>query len=684
MVVEQITKKLVKIGLTGNPNSGKTTLFNAITGAKQKVGNYPGVTIEKKEARINYKGYAFVIYDLPGIYSLTAYSPDEVVTRDFLLNEKPDIVIDVIDSTNLERNLYLCLQLQELSFPVIGALNVSDQAEYLGIEIDERVLSNILGIPFVKTVGTKSKGVFQLLDEVIDYLKTQSESSQRKINYGNEIEEEIEKIATLIEMDKDFSKKHPSRWIAVKLLEKDKNVLEKISSHSEFVKIKEVLAKSIKNIENHFGKHCEIVISEQRYAYIRGAVKESIKIVEKNYLPISEIVDKVLLDRFFSLPVFFFIMWAIFQLTFSIGKYPVLWLEKFFEWLSNYTAANISQGLMKSFVVEGLIGGIGGVFSFVPLIIILFTLLSILEDTGYIARAAFITDKFLHKIGLHGQSFMPMILGFGCSVPAIMATRTLKNKKDRTITALIIPFMSCGAKLPVYVLLTGAFFLKNQGNIVMLVYLLGVIFAAISSIIFNRFLFKNEECSFVMELPPYRLPTLRGIFWHVWTKTRSYLKKAGTLILAASIFLWFLTNFPVAQNNEDKTYILENSYAAKISKFFEPAIKPIGFNWKIGVALISGFSAKELVVSTLGVLYKSENENVSLTKALQNDKNFSPLVAFSLMLFVLVMPPCFATIATIKNEIGFNWVIFSVVYNLAFAWGLSFLVYNFGKLFFQI
>ncbi len=674
-------KKTIKIGLAGNPNSGKTTIFNALTGSNQKVGNYPGVTVEKKQGSRLYKEIEFVIYDLPGTYSLTAYSPDEVVARDFIIDEKPDIVIDVIDSTNLERNLYLCLQLQELGIPVIGALNVMDQARSMGLDINDKELSSLLGIPMVRTVGIRNEGIEELLDRVIECLGRQT-CNTKMVSYGNELEDEISKITEVLVRDTVFAAIYPPRWIAIKILEKDRNVLGRLSAHSEKDLVKKISDGCIKEIEKHFGRDSEIVVSEQRYAYVHGAVMESVKRNEKSGAQISEHVDRLLLDRILGLPIFLAVIWAIFQITFKFGEYPMRWLEAFFEWVSRYGTLYIPQGILRSLIVDGVVGGIGSVLSFVPLIIILFFLLSLLEDTGYIARAAFITDKFLHRFGLHGQSFMPMMLGFGCSVPAIMAARTLKNHKDRILTVLITPFMSCGAKLPVYVLLAAAFFPQNAGNVVMSVYVIGVLLALFSSVLLRRLVLRGEETPFVMELPPYRLPTLQGILWHVKEKTWCYMKKAGTVILGASILIWAITTFPVASGSGYNG--LEHSIAGRLGKVIEPAIRPIGFDWKIGVAALTGFSAKEVVVSTLGILYKvgdeDQGQSESLREALKNDPGVTPLVGYVLMLFILIMPPCFAALAAMRAEIGGGWLLFSFFYNITLAWVVCFLVYQAGRI----
>lgn len=693
--------KKITVALAGNPNCGKTTLFNAITGARQKVGNYPGVTVEKKEGDRIFGNYQMHFVDLPGTYSLTAYSLDEVVARDFLITEKPDIIIDVIDSTNLERNLFLCLQFQELGIPMVGALNMSDQAEGRGIKIDAVQLSTVLQLPLVKTIGTSGNGVELLLAEVVKVVEGQT-TKKALVSYGKEIEKEVEKIVPLLAKETGFNEKYPLHWFAVKLLEKDNEAVRLLSTHSEQKNIEQQVEKSRDWLGKHFGMDAEIAVSEQRYGYIHGAVSETVKKVIFDRQHITEKVDSILINRFLGLPIFLFILWSIFSLTFSIGEYPMGWLESFFGWLGEFTSAHMADGLLKSLLVDGIIGGVGGVFSFVPLIVILFMLLSILEDTGYMVRAAFVTDKFLHVFGLHGQSFMPMILGFGCSVPAIMAARTLKNPRDRILTVLITPFMSCGAKLPVYILLAGAFFPAHADTAVMLIYIFGVVLALLSAFVLQKTILRGNSTPFVMELPPYRMPTFNGIFWHVWDKTKSYIQKAGTTILAASVIIWAITTFPEykmttadieqakIENIEPELFLahksMENSYAGQIGKVIEPVIAPVGFDWKIGISLITGFAAKEVVVSTLGILYsvgtEEEAESSTLRDKLAADKNFTPVVAIVLMLFTLILAPCIATLSTIKAELGWKWLGFSIAYTSVLAWGIGFTVFQIGSLIF--
>jgi len=703
----------LKIALAGNPNAGKTTIFNALTGAHHKVGNYPGVTVEKREGSRTRNGRRYDFIDLPGVYSLTAYSIDEVVARDFLLDHKPDVIVDVMDSTNLSRHLYLCLQFQELGIPVIGALNMSDEAEAKGIKIDEKMLGDVLGIPMVKTVGPRGSGMDRLLDAVDAVADKRAAALAKSVRYGAEIEEKLERLESAIAGDASFASRFPARWLAVKLIEKDEHAFDKLSGHSDGAGIAALAKESSAWIDGHFGKDAEIVMSEQRYGYIRGAVKESIKVEKKPDFSLTEAVDKVVMNRFLALPIFIGVLWSVFQITFKLGEYPMGWLESLFGWLGGVVSAALPEGLLRSLIVDGVIGGVGGVFSFVPLIVILFFLLSLLEDIGYMSRAAFATDKILHTFGLHGQSVFPMMLGFGCSVPAIMAARTLKSPRDRIVTILVIPFMSCGAKLPVHVLLAAAFFPNHAGNMVMLIYAIGVLLALGSSWILKRTVLRGDTTPFVMELPPYRAPTLSGVLWHVWEKTWHYIQKAGTIILASSVLIWAITTFPAYEPTEtelasaqesflaanpDATeddvavrletvtaeLTLANSAAGTVGRFIEPVFRPLGFDWKLGVATVTGFAAKEVVVSTLGVLYsvgtEESEESEGLREALKNDPNWTPLLAFVMMIFTLAIPPCFAALATIKAELGWKWLGFAFAFMMITGWVLGAAIFQIGSL----
>ncbi|GHV21186.1 ferrous iron transport protein B [Spirochaetia bacterium] len=716
----------IRIALAGNPNSGKTTLFNALTGAHHKVGNYPGVTVEKREGSVIHNGKTFHFIDLPGIYSLTAYSMDEVVARDFILDEKPDLIVDVLDSTNLQRHLYLCLQMQELGIPVIGALNMTDEADENGIRINEKQLSASLGLPFVKITAHKSRGINDLLSQIEETASNSDGHSYRhnrnllyKVSYGEEIENRLVIIEKLIKeggasVDNSDSIAEAARWLSVKLLEKDKNAEARLSKLRNFEEIKAAAATAISWIQMHFGKDAEIVISEQRYGYIRGAVKESLSTIPKVDFSLTEKTDKVIMNRFLALPIFVAVLYLIFQLTFTIGAYPQGWLETFFGFLSGVINTYMPESLFRSLLVDGIIAGAGGVLSFVPLIVLLFFFLSILEDIGYMSRASFATDRFLHTFGLHGQSIFPMMLGFGCSVPAIMASRTLKSQRDRILTVLITPMMSCGAKLPIHILFAAAFFPGNAANMVMLIYACGIVISLISALILKKTALKGDPTPFVMELPPYRAPTAQGVLWHVWEKTWHYISRAGTIILASAVLIWIITNFPVYSMQDSETEavtaafqkenpnagdaeiaahletlqadaVLEHSVAGTIGHVIEPVFRPLGFNWKMAVATVTGFAAKEIVVSTLGILYRvgmeEDEESESLHEALQNDPSMTPLTGFVFMLFMLLIPPCFAALATIKAELGWKWLGFEFVFLLCTGWISGCVVYQIGKLF---
>jgi ferrous iron transport protein B len=701
-------KGIVRVALAGNPNAGKTTIFNALTGAHHKVGNYPGVTVEKREGTRSRGGREYRFIDLPGVYSLTAYSMDEVVARDFLLEEKPDVIIDVLDSANLERNLYLCLQFQELGIPVVGALNMSDEAEAKGIDVDAAALSAVLGIPFLKTVGSKGSGTEDLLDAIDRELlraagageAAASRGGARVMRYGEEVESRLAGIEEEVASDAAFALSFPPRWLAVKLIEKDADARTRLAGHPRAPDILRAADAAVSWLEAHYGRDAQVIVSEQRYGYIHGAVSEAVSIKKAPVFSLTERIDKVIMNRFLALPIFALALWGVFQATFFLGSYPAAWLETFFSWLGRSASALIPAGILRSLLVDGVIAGVGGVMSFVPLIVILFFFLSILEDLGYLSRAAFASDKFLHAFGLHGQSVFPMMLGFGCSVPAIMAARTLKNPRDRIVTILIIPFMSCGAKLPVHVLLAAAFFPKNAAAMVMLVYGVGVAVSLVAALVLRKTIARGDPTPFVMELPPYRAPTLRGILWHVWEKTAHYLKKAGTVILVASLAIWTITTFPAYRPPEavageasapvtdgkpdarNASAALEHSLAGRIGKFIEPSLRPLGFDWKVAIATVTGFAAKEVVVSTLGVLYGrtgAETEG-GLREALRADPHFSPLTALVLMLFILAIPPCFAALATVKSELGWKWLGFSFAFMLAVGWTLAFAARHIGLL----
>lgn len=673
--------KPLRIALAGNPNSGKTTLFNKLTGSHQKVGNYAGVTVDTKEGRLVHRGREIIVYDLPGTYSLTAYSLDEIIARDFVLDEKPDLIVDVLDATNLERNLFLCLQFQELGIPMVAALNIIDQAEGMGLAIDDRQLSRLFGLPIVRTVGPKGLGLEALLDAVLDQVENPAVPASSR--YSADLEAVIASLGRVLAEDAGFAAQFPPRWMALKLLEKDTDARKKLAAHSQASRVEVVLQRSLLSLEKAQGRDSEILVSEARYGFIHGAAKETVR-RRSTTATLTERIDSVLLSRIFGLPLFLLILWGIFQATFTLGAYPQGWLEDAFSWSGDALTAVLDPGLLRSLLVDGIIGGVGGVLSFIPLVIILFLFISFLEDTGYMARAAFVMDRFLHIFGLHGQSFLPMMLGFGCSVPAIMAARTLKSTKDRIVTILVTPFMSCGAKLPVYVLLAGAFFAENAGTAVLSVYLIGVLLALSSSWVLRKTVLRGETTPFVMELPPYRMPTFRSVAWHVWDKSSQYFRKMSTVIMAASVLIWALTTFPEAPEGTPPEKAMAQSAAGVVGHFIEPAVAPMGFDWKVGIATITGFAAKEVVVSTMGILYavgeEATEEDEPLRAALQTDPAFSPLVAYVLMLFTLILAPCFAAQATIKAELGWRWLGFYVAMSIVVSWTVCTAVYQIGRL----
>lgn len=707
--------KHITIALAGNPNSGKTSLFNAVAGTHLKVGNWPGVTVERYEGFVNYKGYHIKLVDLPGTYSLNAYSPEETVARDFITEKKADIIINVVDGTNLERNLYLTHQLIELEPEMVIALNMYDEVQQNKITIDFKYLQKLLGFHIVPVSAVTKSGIDSLLDHAIRLFEKKIFIEKNKIFYSEEVEEAISKLKAIIETDTVLTKSYGSRWLAVKLLENDEAVYKMLKEKPIWVRLEGKLSFMLTELENKIHENIPAKILEDRYAFVRGAIKETVKAPNEHKETLTDKIDSVLIGKYLGLPIFLLIMWTIFQLTFSLGKIPMGWIEAFFIFLGNQASVLLPEGNIRSMVVDGIIAGVGGVVVFIPNILLLFLGLSFLEATGYMARAAFVVDKVFHKIGLHGKSFIPMVTGFGCSVPAFMACRTLKNRSDRLATMMVIPFMSCGAKLPVYVLLIGAFFPeKMAGNILFGVYLFGILVAVLSAKLFKSTIFKGKSEPFVMELPVYRMPGTKSVLMQMWFKAWMYIKKAGTTILAASLIIWFAANYPENKNLENElkakiSYSIENkssveketiikniknefaarhleySFAGRIGKVIEPVLRPLGFDWRIGTALISGLAAKEIVVSTMGTIYSMGeigHETGGLASRLKNDKAYNPAVALSLIIFVLLYVPCLAATAVFHKEVGeFKITVFYIVYAMLIAWVLAFLVYRVALLF---
>lgn len=711
-------KKEITIALSGNPNSGKTTIFNSLTGMRQHVGNYPGVTVEKKTGVVEYKGYRINVVDLPGTYSLTAYSQEEIVTRNFIVNEKPDVVVDIVDSSNLERNLYLAVQLIELDAPLILAFNMADVAKKTGKEIDIEMLSGLLGLPIVETIGSKGIGKEEILEAVINLVNSVKEKKV-EVRYGEEIENEILNIISILEREEIPTFNFSPRWIALKLLEQDAEIIGLIKKESEqkYQEVKNTVDNSINHVKSIVRDTPEVIIADARYGFIKGALLESYKEIEPTKLDKTERIDRILTNRIFGIPIFLFVMWLMFQMVFSLGKYPVGWLETGFDKLSGLLSNVIQQDLIRSLLVDGIIGGVGGVITFTPNIILLFFAIAVLEDSGYMARAAFVMDRIMHKIGLHGKSFIPLVIGFGCTVPAYMGSRILENKQDRLVTMHINTFMSCGARLPVYILFAGAFFPAIAGNVIFSIYLIGVLMAVIMAKVLRATRFRGESEPFVMELPAYRIPTIKGVLIHTWERVWEYIKKAGTVILAISILMWILFTFPMIGDNYSQDYEAEiaetelmyqsgeitldeynnsiseveakiagesigYSAAGRIGHFLEPVFRPLGFDWKMVVATVSGIAAKEVIVSTMGTLYSIEEageESSPLKTTLS--KNYTPLVGYNFMLFTLLYFPCLAAMAVFRKEAGTKEMLFQMGYTLLLAWTVSFLVFQIGRLF---
>lgn len=686
-------RHIVRVALVGNPNCGKTSMFNIASGSHERVGNYSGVTVDAKEGRFEYKGYQFVLVDLPGTYSLSAYSPEELYVRKNLIENIPDVVINVVDASNLERNLYLTAQVIDMNLRMVMALNMYDELEARGDKLDTVTLGHLLGMPVIPTVSRSGKGIDKLFDTVIQIYEHNDPTLARHIhiNHGKELETSIDRIKLLVQKNEDIRTKYSTRWLAIKYLENDADVekiLEALPNHDEIIAARFEENKRIERLLG--GTNAESAIVDAKYAFIQGALKETyIPAEARKKHTVTDKIDAVVTNRWAAFPIFILLLYIIFEATFRIGEYPMGWIEWLVEKFGAFVATTIPEGMVKDMVVDGIIGGVGSVLVFLPNILILYLFISLLEDSGYMARAAFIMDKLMHKIGLHGKSFIPMIMGFGCNVPAVMATRTIENHKSRLITMLIIPMMSCAGRLPVYILVAGAFFPRNGSLVLLGLYALGIIMAIVSAKIISRFI-KDDNLPFVMELPPYRVPTSKSVLRHTWEKGKQYLHKMAGIILIASIIIWFLGYFPHHDRYATPAEQQENSYIGMIGKAIEPVLEPLGFDWKMGVGIISGVAAKELVVSTMGVLYSGEydrsaaEENISGETMLQNAlaQTTTPAAALAFMVFVLLYFPCIATFVAIKNESGgWKWAIYSAVYTITVAWIVAFIVYRAAILF---
>lgn len=713
--------KTINVALVGNPNCGKTSLFNFASGAHEHVGNYSGVTVDAKEGVFKQNGYTFRIVDLPGTYSLSAYTPEELYVRKHLNeNQQPDIVINVIDASNLERNLYLTTQLIDMDVQMVIALNMYDELEKAGNKFDYESLARMIGCPIVPTISKTGFGIEELFNRVIKVYEEEDPVVRHiHINYGDILEKGIANIKRSIhKVDSNMPKSISRRYLSIKLLENDQEIESLIRKFPDGEQIIQERNRNAAQIENLLQEDCETALTDARYGFISGALRETFEQNKIKEATSTQIIDLFVTHKVLGFPIFLLFMWIMFEATFRLGDYPMQGIEWLVEMIGNFVRTHMAEGPLKDLLVDGIIGGVGGVIVFLPNILILYAFISFMEDSGYMARAAFIMDKIMHKMGLHGKSFIPLVMGFGCNVPAVMATRTIESRNSRMITMLVTPLMSCSARLPVYVLITGALFPKNASFVLLSLYVTGVILAVILARVFKRAFFNEEDVPFVMELPPYRMPTGKSILLHMWEKAKQYLHKMGGIILVASIIIWFLGYFPretartaafkqqIASientqiSPEEKAKQLqeiehqmamdhqENSYIGRIGQIISPVMEPLGFNWKISVSLLSGMAAKEIVVSTLSVLYTgSDDSEQALTERLLQEKNpdgtdvFTPLVGLSLMLFVLLYFPCIATVTAIVNEShSWKWGAFVILYTCCLAWVVSFLVYQIGNI----
>ena len=714
-------RRTINVALVGNPNCGKTSLFNIASGAHEHVGNYSGVTVDAKEGFFDFQGYHFRIVDLPGTYSLSAYTPEELYVRKHIIEETPDVIINVVDSSNLERNFYLTTQLIDMNVRMVIALNMYDELEASGNKLDYTQLSQLIGVPMVPTVCRRGEGVDKLfhviigiyeggdflsqkgeirseiLEDLRDWHKTyvpdhefgshkEEEDARPRgymrhihINHGPELERSIEEVKKAISQNEDIRHKYSTRFLSIKLLENDREIENFISTLPNGKEIIAIRNKETLRIRKVMNEDSEQAITDAKYGFITGALKETFTDNHLEKEQTTRVIDSIVTHRIWGYPIFFLFLYIMFEGTFVLGDYPMQGIEWLVDQLGNLIRNNMAEGPLKDLLIDGIIGGVGGVIVFLPNILILYFFISILEDSGYMARAAFIMDKIMHRMGLHGKSFIPLIMGFGCNVPAIMATRTIEDRKSRLITMLVNPLMSCSARLPIYLVMIGAFFPNCASFMLLCIYTAGILLAVIMARIFSKFLVKGEDSPFVMELPPYRMPTSKSIMRHTWEKGAQYLKKMGGIIMIASIIIWFLGYYPRHDAHESVAEQQENSYIGQIGKAIEPVIKSLGFDWKLGIGLISGVGAKELVVSTLGVLYTNEGdvENVNLSDRIP----ITPLVALAYMLFVLIYFPCIATFAAIKQESGsWKWAIFTAGYTTGLAWLVAFTVFQIGSL----
>lgn len=714
-------RRTINVALVGNPNCGKTSLFNIASGAHEHVGNYSGVTVDAKEGFFDFQGYRFRIVDLPGTYSLSAYSPEEIYVRRHIIDQTPDIIINVVDASNLERNLYLTTQLIDMNVRMVVALNMYDELEASGNTLDYVKLGELFGVPMLPTVSRTGRGVENLFHVIItlyeggDFLDkkgkvraeiledfrqwhkeyvpdhafgTHQEEEEHPrgffrhihINHGPELERSIDAVKLVISENENIRHKYSTRFLSIKLLENDKDLEGMVKTLPNGDKILEVRDREKQRIREVMNEDSEQAITDAKYGFISGALRETFVDNHQDKERMTRVIDAIVTHRIWGFPIFFLFMFLMFEVTFVLGAYPQDWIESLVNVIGTFISNNMAEGPLKDLLIDGIIGGVGGVIVFLPNILILYLFISLMEDSGYMARAAFIMDKIMHKMGLHGKSFIPLIMGFGCNVPAVLASRTIENRKSRLVTILINPLMSCSARLPIYLLLVGVFFPHHASLVLLSIYSLGIILAVVMARLFSRFLVKGDDTPFVMELPPYRMPTSKAIFRHTWEKGAQYLRKMGGVIMVASIIIWVLGYFPRPSDSMDLAQQQENSYIGRIGKAIEPAIEPLGFDWKLGIGILSGVGAKELVVSSLGVLYADDAEADQTTLAQRLP--ITPLVAYGYMVFILLYFPCVATLAAIRQEAGgWKWAAFAAAYTTILAWIMSFAVYQIGGLF---
>lgn len=721
--IAQGKRRTINVALVGNPNCGKTSLFNVASGGHEHVGNYSGVTVDAKEGFFDFQGYHFRLVDLPGTYSLSAYSPEELYVRKHIIEETPDVIINVVDAGNLERNLYLTTQLIDMNVRMVVALNMYDALQHSGNKLNYHKLSELLGVPMVPTISRTGEGIDNLFHVIIGLYEGSDFMGQKEeikneilrdfrewhdayvpghkyegageednftakgfirhihINHGPEIERSIDNVKREISKNENIRHKYSTRFLAIKLLENDKDietrVIAPLPNGSEILAIRDNEAARLRELGNDDSEQC---IADAKYGFISGALKETFTQNNHDTEAFTRVVDSIVTNRFWGFPIFFIFLYIMFEGTFVLGEYPQQAIEWLVGLIAQGTETFLSPGPLKDLIIDGIIGGVGGVIVFLPNILLLYFFISFMEDSGYMARAAFIMDKIMHKMGLHGKSFIPLIMGFGCNVPAIMSSRIIESRKARLVTMLVNPLMSCSARLPIYLVMIGAFFPGKASLILLSIYAIGILLAVLMARIFTKFLVKGDDSPFVMELPPYRMPTAKVVLRHTWEKGKQYLKKMGGIIMVASIIIWFLGYYPNHEAYETTAEQQENSYIGQLGKAIEPAIEPLGFDWKMGIGILSGIGAKELVVSTLGVLYTNEDDvdTVDLSERIP----ITPLVAYGYMLFVLIYFPCIATLAAIKQESGgWKWAIFAATYTTILAWLVAFGVYQIGSLF---